>query len=248
MLSFQEKFQAEGCLLIPRALGSDFVAELQRECADQIASDSDAQQTAVGDRRVMRALQLRGPLLDPRLHELPAIRGALWAILGRDIVVDSVTCVTALDGAEEQHLHRDHQPLFPELAAAECPRASYAVTVAIPLIPLTPVTGTTKIYLGSHLQDTVAGSEEILEPYTQPGGCFLMDYRLWHRGTPNRSGAPRPILYVVYARSWFTDHLQGRSALNPRQYQSLPAQQQRLFRRFGPGDAFLDPDVRGITQ
>ena len=34
---------------------------------------------------------------------------------------------------------------------------------------------------------------------------MLIDYRLWHRGTANCSAAMRPILYVIYARPWFTD-------------------------------------------
>jgi hypothetical protein len=32
-----------------------------------------------------------------------------------------------------------------------------------------------------------------------------MDYRLWHQGAANRSNRPRPVLYIIYTRSWFTD-------------------------------------------
>ena len=34
---------------------------------------------------------------------------------------------------------------------------------------------------------------------------LMVDYRLAHCGTKNPSQVPRPILYLVYARKWFTD-------------------------------------------
>jgi hypothetical protein len=33
----------------------------------------------------------------------------------------------------------------------------------------------------------------------------MMDYRVVHCGTANRSARSRPILYAVYARPWFND-------------------------------------------
>lgn len=36
----------------------------------------------------------------------------------------------------------------------------------------------------------------------------IFDYRLYHRGLANasRDGVSRPVLYLTFARSWFTDH------------------------------------------
>jgi len=37
-----------------------------------------------------------------------------------------------------------------------------------------------------------------------PAGSFLVrDPRMWHRGTPNRSTAARPMLSLAYGRSWY---------------------------------------------
>ena len=37
-----------------------------------------------------------------------------------------------------------------------------------------------------------------------PAGSFLVrDPRMWHRGTPNHSSAPRPMLSLAYGRSWY---------------------------------------------
>ena len=37
------------------------------------------------------------------------------------------------------------------------------------------------------------------------GGSYLYDYRTFHRGLPNYSAEPRPLLMLVLARSWFRD-------------------------------------------
>ena len=37
------------------------------------------------------------------------------------------------------------------------------------------------------------------------GSAILFDYRTFHQGGANRSDRPRPILYFVYARSWYRD-------------------------------------------
>jgi hypothetical protein len=41
----------------------------------------------------------------------------------------------------------------------------------------------------------------------QRGDAILIDYRTLHGGQPNMSQIVRPILYLVYARSWFFDDL-----------------------------------------
>jgi ectoine hydroxylase-related dioxygenase (phytanoyl-CoA dioxygenase family) len=46
---------------------------------------------------------------------------------------------------------------------------------------------------------------EHLLPYTELGTVLLMDYRLLHAGTENRSSRVRPILYNEYCRPWFRD-------------------------------------------
>jgi hypothetical protein len=44
-----------------------------------------------------------------------------------------------------------------------------------------------------------------LHPFIEMGGAYFMDYRLLHHGTANRGAAARPILYLVYSRSWWID-------------------------------------------
>ena len=37
------------------------------------------------------------------------------------------------------------------------------------------------------------------------GDAIIFDYRTFHRGMPNHSGARRPLLYQTYSRPWFRD-------------------------------------------
>jgi hypothetical protein len=40
---------------------------------------------------------------------------------------------------------------------------------------------------------------------SSPGDAIIFDFRVLHRGTANRSGQWRPVLYKTCSRSWFTD-------------------------------------------
>jgi hypothetical protein len=89
---------------------------------------------------------------------------------------------------------------------------AHCVNVFLPLVDLDMEVGPTEFYPGSVGLGTVV-------PYTE-GGCDLprvrpcvgvssaivFDYRLYHRGMANCSReTSRPVLYLTFARSWFTD-------------------------------------------
>lgn len=194
----------------------------------------------VGHRRLHLPLQLRGPFLDPRLYAHPILTALLSSILKRSFVLDNVSCVTALPGAADQKIHRDHALIFDEEGPIAAGLPAYAVTVAIPLIDLDEESGTTKLYPGSMgLMSKPDGSPpdfaEELCPFVKRGGCFLMDYRLWHRGMANGSGRNRPILYFVYSREWFTDTVNfkkhSRIQIGAEDAKAIPIEHRPLFRR-----------------
>jgi ectoine hydroxylase-related dioxygenase (phytanoyl-CoA dioxygenase family) len=61
-----------------------------------------------------------------------------------------------------------------------------------------------------------------------PAGSFLIrDPRMWHRGTPNRSDAARPMLSLAYNRTWYRFNA---VTLSRRTYETWPADVQELFR------------------
>ena len=117
-------------------------------------------------------------------------------------------------------------------------------TVAIPLVDLTPETGTTKLFQRSHRKNLT--EDEFDLPYIERGQCYAMDYRLWHCGTKNRGRHERPIVYLVYARPWFTDitnyGAQSRLPIAAEDVNSVPNQYRMLFRRLAPERS--GPDAR----
>ena len=61
-----------------------------------------------------------------------------------------------------------------------------------------------------------------------PAGSFLVrDPRMWHRGTPNRSSAARPMLSLAYGRSWYRFNA---VTLQREVYDAWPARVRELFR------------------
>ena len=236
-MSFAERFKAEGWLqvdgIFPLALIDELRDEFERQFTSLAArEDQEREYLRVGDERVMLSVALKGPFLDPRLYAQPVLLKILRHFLAEDLLIDSLTCVVALPGAGEQHAHRDHGELFHDDPDLNGQLPPYAVTVAVPLIDLSPETGTTKLLPGTHR------GEQILEPalpYLARGSCFLMDYRIEHYGTANHSAARRPVLYCVFARPWFTDirnfRRQPRINIDRADLQRIPAEHWPLFRR-----------------
>jgi ectoine hydroxylase-related dioxygenase (phytanoyl-CoA dioxygenase family) len=242
--AFAEHFVRDGMLTIERLFDPSLIAsvhdEYQRQFPD-LSTDARPQHLIVGHRRLQLPIEIRGAVADPMLSAHPLLISMLVALLGSDLAIDSVACVVALPGAKAQHLHRDHDQLFPGAEKLEEQLPTVAVTLAIPLIDLTSETGSTLLHAGSHRMAELADEKAPDLPPARPaylkrGGCFLMDYGLWHRGMANGSEAARPIIYIVYTRSWFTDgstnyQKHERLKVNWEMLRAMPLQQRRLYRR-----------------
>ena len=131
-----------------------------------------------------------------------------------------------------QHWHRDTQLLFQRFGSEDpfhLPRVHdaaegaaeaggvhlppYAINVFVPLVDMTEANGPTEFTLGSHVwgADVIAEEERrgdavVDHRFLVPAGTAIVaDYRTLHRGTQNRSGAPRPMAMFVWGRDWWTD-------------------------------------------
>ena len=242
---FAERFAAEGWLQISGnfdpGLIDEIRAEFERQFADLPTQGGNAGgYREVGDERLMFSLKLQGPLLDSRVYANPLLLMVLRQLLGGEILIDNFTCVVALAGAAEQELHQDHPPLFPQHPELLPILDAHAITVIVPLIDLSEETGTTKLFPGTHRGTEIGQAES---PYIRRGDCFLMDYRLQHQGTANRSSGHRPVLYIVYARPWFTDSVnfrkQPRINMDVEDLQKIAPEHRLLFRRLDLADEEL---------
>ena len=243
-----EAFQQNGCALLRGVFDTASVDALQREFRDQYGM-LDAEQMAaqaaqpapnpiyeVGDRRYEITPHMGGAFGDPRLFANPLLRSLLHSLLGEAMRLSGLTLVVSYPGAEKQHTHRDHPLLFddPSLALSLPP---YAINVAVPLIDVNHAMGPTGIWLGSQQwpdESRADPASMTVEPF-QRGDCILLDYRTVHAGVPNRGTAARPIVYMVYARTWFFDEInhpmRPSLGMTLEEYNNLPEDVQLLVLR-----------------
>ena len=206
----QDLFKTNGVLLIHELFQKAFIAHLHQAFVTRYQSyfeDKDyADALRVGDKRRMLTLDFQEPFNNPELYGNPFLLHLMKELLGPDFVLGSFGAVIALPGADHQHIHRDHPALFEhEALTLELP--SFAITVVVPLIDLTLETGSTRLWKGSHRtsRSEIKDRKDSYVPFLPTGSCYLMDYQLLHGGTPNVSPQVRPIIYIIYYRSWFQE-------------------------------------------
>jgi ectoine hydroxylase-related dioxygenase (phytanoyl-CoA dioxygenase family) len=201
---------SKGAVSIENAFTPEFILSLRSQFMAGNArhlTDCETDGTLkVGDKRILVPVEITGAFNTPELYANPFVLPLVQDALGADCVLGSFGVVTALPGAEDQHVHRDHPFLFNK-EGIDIAVPAYAVNVIIPLVDVNEHQGTTRLWPGSHHvwhwdEAQNLPSEDLT---ARTGSCVLMDYRLLHRGTVNRSEQMRPILYVIYHRPWFRD-------------------------------------------
>ncbi|GJD20763.1 hypothetical protein RIVM261_057190 [Rivularia sp. IAM M-261] len=83
------------------------------------------------------------------------------------------------------------------------------MAINFPLVDVTLDNGPIEIARGTHMMSKEEGLRRInsgeieLEPITmQLGDVMIRDVRGLHRGTPNRTEIPRPMVVIGYSRRW----------------------------------------------
>jgi ectoine hydroxylase-related dioxygenase (phytanoyl-CoA dioxygenase family) len=165
------------------------------------SDDDDARR--VGNRRTMVTISLDEVFGHDTFLANQLVVSAAMTVLGQRVEYDSVGCVCSLPGAAAQHQHRDGGLLFPETGLdAMLPAA--ALTIAIPLLDLNEVNGSTAFWPGSHRRHQRPESEPVV-PEVPVGSVTIWDYRVFHGGTPHRGLEPRPLMYATLCRHWWSD-------------------------------------------
>ena len=233
-------FTTSGVLTVDNLFSRSLISDLNRSFSQTYASYFDEREYAnaleVGNKRRMLTIDIQHPFNNPELYGNLFLMYLMRELLGPDFVLGSFGAVISLPGSTHQHIHRDHPPLFTdEVLSSKIP--SFAITVVIPLVDLTPETGSTRVWKGSH---KLSRSVDLLPqqsfvPYMPTGSCYLMDYQLLHGGTSNVSKIVRPILYLIYYRSWFQESVnydkQVRLSITSSGYHDIPDQYKFLFER-----------------
>ena len=232
-------FQNNGVLQINNLFSQQLINNLYQAFCRSYQSYFEPKEYAdaleVGDKRRMITIDVAQDFNNPDLYANPYLLNLMQKLLGKDVILGSYGVVIALPGAQHQHVHRDHPSLFDD-ETIDIQLPSYAITVVIPLVNLTPKTGSTRVWKQSHRlvrsqKEFKMSASDV--PYMSTGSCYLMDYQLVHGGTANTSDIVRPILYLIYYRPWFREIVnfekQDRINITPVEYQKIPQRYRFLF-------------------
>ena len=141
------------------------------------------------------------------------------ALLGSGAFNECLTGNTNLPGSRLQPVHVDEGQLWPNLGE---PHPPARLVVNIALSETTEQNGAIELWPGTHLdtrmvignnirvpEEDVAARRAVRGPVrgdTRKGAVLIRDMRLWHRGTPNRSAAPRFMIAMIHNVAWYRRH------------------------------------------
>lgn len=231
-------FLKHGAVVINNAVSPIFLDDVNRAYQAKYGNLLDARRE-VGDKRTMIAVDIEPPFSLPSLFAPDTVMKVVKRLLGGHCILDAYVAVTSRPDSADQHVHVDFPLLFDEEEDASQALPPYAITLAIPLIPLSAMTGVTRVWPGTHrrridwenAQPDLTESLSIIPDF---GGCYLFDARLLHGGTANHSEAERPILYIVYCRPWWRDSTnfnhQKPLLVRPEVLSTLPDELRSMFR------------------
>jgi ectoine hydroxylase-related dioxygenase (phytanoyl-CoA dioxygenase family) len=159
-----------------------------------------------GASRYYVTLPFNGMWADPEIIDNDAIMAVVADLVGEDGVMQQLASDTPLRGSEHQDLHRDTQLLFPETGAESPP---YQLAVNFPLVDVTEENGAMEYAPGTHmlskeegLRRIESGETPLLRAPMKRGDVMIRDVRHIHRGTPNYTDTPRPMVVIGYSRRW----------------------------------------------
>jgi ectoine hydroxylase-related dioxygenase (phytanoyl-CoA dioxygenase family) len=159
-----------------------------------------------GAKRYYVTLPFTAPFSEPLIYEDADVLAIVERLVGFDPVMCQLATDTPLIGSEYQDVHRDTPPLFPETGRETPP---FQLAVNFPLVDVSTENGPFEVARGTHLMSKEEGSRRIasgeirLEPLTMRlGDVIIRDVRALHRGTPNQTREPRPMVVIGYSRRW----------------------------------------------
>ena len=159
-----------------------------------------------GPARYYVTLPFTTPFADPQIYEDEDVLAVCQRLVGEDMVMCQLASDTPLKGSAYQDVHRDALPLFPETGQETPP---FQLAVNFPLIDVAPENGPFEVARGTHMMPKSEGMRQIedgkikLEPILmRAGDVMIRDVRGLHRGTPNVTSVPRPMVVIGYSRRW----------------------------------------------
>jgi ectoine hydroxylase-related dioxygenase (phytanoyl-CoA dioxygenase family) len=169
-----------------------------------------ARETQVSSRGAQRyyvTLPFCGLWADPEIYADPDVLAIVQRVAGAEPVMCQLASDTPLKGSDYQAWHADTPPLFPDWSA-DTPSFQLAVNFA--LCDVGDENGSFETTLGTHRmtrRDAMAamdvGTVRTRRYPMRMGDVMIRDVRAVHRGTPNLTDRPRPMIVIGYSRRWY---------------------------------------------
>lgn len=229
-----EELERDGVCVLRGLLAPDVMDEWARAFA-AVFEDRARRPGGLAPRERARfylTLPWQPPFADPAVFAHPIIHAVLERVLAPKYVMVQLGADTPLWGSEYQPIHRDFPPLFAE----DFNTPLYAVAVNIPLVEVTKDRAPFEMARGTHRMPKAEGlarlarGELAMERFLMdPGDVMIRSPLALHRGTPNLTDTPRPMVVIGYVRPWL--HTPKVELRVPRdRFESLAPDVRRLLR------------------
>jgi hypothetical protein len=172
------------------------------------------------------------PFANTDVFANPVILGILDRVFFQEYKLVQLGADIPTQGSDYQEIHRDFRPLFSDQIVTPL----YALAVNFPLVEVTEENGPFQMARGTHvlpreegLVKVAAGEIPIESFYMKPGDVTIRSPLALHRGSPNKTSQPRPMVVMGYVMHWL--HTAKVDLTVPRDYyESLPEQTRELLR------------------
>jgi Phytanoyl-CoA dioxygenase (PhyH) len=198
--------------------------------------ESHSEEANRGPHRHFLPMPFEPPCFTPEFFFDAGVLSMVRGVMDDRVVADQWGCDVALRGSQNQEAHVDYQrPLFAEAPDLLLP--SYVLVVNFGLIGISPAHGPIEIAPGTHRMRRAEAARAVesgeigMQPVPLEIGDVLIRHP-WglHRGTPNTTGTPRPLVTVRYVRRWYGDHSRGVNSIPRGVWQALTPEQQGVMR------------------
>ncbi len=162
------------------------------------------------------------PFNQPQVISNEFLLPIVHSLLGKDAKLIYAGLILSFPNSADQPWHQDGTSLFNDVefpieTSSHLP--PYALNIFVPLDDVTAEVGPTEFCVGSHVRSNARdvmdyiengddSSAKVIGPLLKSGDALIYDYRVCHRGTQNLTrDKTRPMLYLMYARPWFSEHI-----------------------------------------
>ncbi len=206
MTALVQEVRVAGYCVLPDLIPADRITAMRDRFEVLLAEKAAAEPTNRGAQRFQMYLPFDAPFADPLLYENDLVLSLVEQVLGPDPALCYFASDTPLPGSDYQRVHSDTRLLFSETTLS---LPAYGLVLNVPLVDCTEENGSLEFWPGTHLMPGPSDLEALApclpsrRANLTAGTGLLRDLRMWHRGTPNRSGGSRPHAALVYTRPWY---------------------------------------------